>query len=106
MGAVATKHYDDNDDKKKLHIDIEYCRAWGMPKHFRSLRNHLMNEFPNTIKVTGSRDKRVTGNFIVTVQPEGRVLHQRTTRIGGVGKTEEERRAIVQQIHEILLEKQ
>lgn len=58
------------------------------------------------MKITSSKDKRVTGNFIVTAEPSGKVLHQRKTRIGGLCKTVEERQAIADQIDAILTEKE
>lgn len=75
-----------------------------MPKHAKSLERFLDEKYGNKIKVTTCKDKRVTGNFSVTVGDK--ILQERTTRIGGKCATREERQALCKQIDSILNEKE
>lgn len=82
-----------------------------MAKPARSLKKFLVHEYgssKNQIKVTVGKDKRVTGDFVVTASlgehAQTKVLHERKTRIGGMCKTVEERQALMEQIDAVLRE--
>jgi len=76
-----------------------------MPSHARSLKKYLQTKYGSLIKITSCKDTRVTGGFAVVVEPSGKVLHERKTRMGGLCKIMEERQAIVDQIDAILLDR-
>lgn len=77
-----------------------------MPSHARSLKKFLKQQsFGTSLKITSQKDERSTGGFVVTVQPSGRVLHEKTRRVGGLCKTVEERQELVDKIDVLLKEK-
>jgi hypothetical protein len=79
----------------------------GYGRQFNGLADYLSRtDVADKIDVVGKRDARVTGNFEVTVQPGGQVLHSK--RLAGQGKAETpaERQAILEQIRELLEDEQ
>jgi hypothetical protein len=75
-----------------------------MPAHARSLKKFLKQQsFGSLLRISIIKEKRVTGGFVVMA--EGKVLHQRSRRVGGLCKTVQERQALVQEIESMLSER-
>ncbi len=95
------QQHSSKEERTPLHIVIQHCPSWGMPSHARSLKKFLKQQsFGSHLKISSTKEKRVTGGFVVVA--EGKVLHQRSRRVGGLCRTVQERQALVEEIESML----
>jgi hypothetical protein len=78
----------------------------GYHKQFVGLRDFLNSQssIANRIEVIGKKDPMITGNFEVTVVETGQVLHSKKHAGQGKATTMAERKAILEQVEELLNE--
>jgi hypothetical protein len=87
-----------------LCIVLSFVRT-GYRKYYNGLREYLLSQSSlahRRVELVPLEDARVTGNFEVTVLGTGQILHSKRQVGQGRAQTEAERRAILEQILELL----
>ena len=77
----------------------------GYRRYYDGLSKYLLSSqstVANKIEMIPMEDRRVTGNFEVTVKNTGQVLHSKRHAGQGRAESEAEKRAIMEQIEEVL----
>jgi hypothetical protein len=77
-------------------------RFAGYGKQYEDLRTYLERKLGDKIEVVAKKDKKITGNFEVSVVKTGEMIHSKRAAGQGRAESKEERRAIQQQIEELL----
>ena len=76
----------------------------GYERYYRGLEEFLLSQpsINTKIQIVGKEDPGVTGNFEVSVLPNGPLLHSKRHARQGRATSEKERMAIVYAIQELL----
>jgi len=66
-----------------LTINVQYCGGWGYARYYKRLKAFLeFQSFASSITVQGAKDKRITGNFEVTILESNELIHSAKSGMG------------------------
>lgn len=82
-----------------MHYSILIFVNKGYGRYYNALKVALEREFPGEITVIGLQDRGTSGNFEVTIEETGEVIHSKKLKNQGKCETAAEKQAIFDKIN-------